>query len=191
MPRIGVQRPRRIPIPLAALLLCVMLGGCAGLQRDFVKNWPENLPPANYFVSSYERDAVNQEHQALHEYMYWVRKFYEGTALYPRGWSDITDDILDATQDPAGRQRIARRLSVLGRDIAAEWSKDSGISLVKNHNLATWSIAASRAVAEGDVEETLDRIGDDLAQLLNRELTADAITAERYHAPDPDDIFAF
>ncbi|MEL7043804.1 MAG: hypothetical protein AAGL66_02125 [Pseudomonadota bacterium] len=169
----------------------MLLSGCASMNRDFSRDWPQELPPSNYFVISYEQDALNQEYQALHEYMYWVRKFYEGTALYPRGWSDITTEILDATEDPKAKPEMTERLAILGRDIAAEWSKDGGISLVKNHNLATWGIAASRAVDEGNVEETLDRISDDLGKLLSRELTADAITVDRYHAPDPEDPFAF
>ncbi|MEM9315121.1 MAG: hypothetical protein AAGA95_10885, partial [Pseudomonadota bacterium] len=56
-------------------MLVVALGGCASMNRDFSGDWPRELPPSNYFVISYERDALNQEYQALHEYMYWVRKF--------------------------------------------------------------------------------------------------------------------
>lgn len=191
MARYDVHCPRRYPTPFTVLMLVVALGGCASMNRDFSGDWPRELPPSNYFVISYERDALNQEYQALHEYMYWVRKFYEGTPLYPRGWSAITIEILEATPDPEVKPAMTERLAMLGRDIAAEWSKDGGISLVKNHNLATWGIAASRAVNEGNVEETLDLISDDLGKLLSRELTPDAITVDRYHPPDPDDPFAF
>ncbi|MFK7828477.1 MAG: hypothetical protein AB8B57_01740 [Congregibacter sp.] len=176
---------------LVALTLAVLLSACAGLHKNQSKSWPANLPPESYFASAYESDQANQKVQTVHEYLNWVRSFYQGTVLYPRGWNDISLDILTNRHSSQAPQQLEQRLFLLGRDIATEWSKDSSLSLVKSQHLAAWGVATSRAVAEQNVDETLDKITSDLQKLLLRQLRSDAITPERYHAPDPEDWFAF
>lgn len=171
------------------IALTAVLGACAGL-REPLSNWPPELPAANYFVSTYEQDSLLDEYQSLDEYLYWVRSFYKGTALYPHGWSDISEDILAATEDADRSLERERRLATLGRDIAAEWAKANEIRRVDNRHLAVWSEAARRSVGEDNVDETFTKISEDLDQLLSEALDPEAITADRYHAPDPDDWFA-
>jgi hypothetical protein len=175
---------------LCLLALTWQLVACAGFRQAVVDDWPDELPPAAFFVAAFETDAALQDYQALEDYLYWIEKFYEGTALYPRGWNDITADILAQSADPAYAAQLRRELRLLGRDIAAEWAKDNDVRLVDNRHLAVWGMAAERAVGEGNVDETLLLIHDDLEKLLSMELSPDAITADRYHEPDPDDFFA-
>lgn len=167
-----------------------VLGGCALLRDDPLESWPDNIPPANYFVSAYEQDAENQRVQTLREYLYWVRSFYAGTALYPRGWNSITADVLAQNTNIAKQASRRQELQTLGRNIAREWSKDSSLSLVQSRHLAVWGVAASRSVDEGNIDETLKKIERDLDLLIAREMSADAIVADRYHPDDPDDYFA-
>jgi hypothetical protein len=174
---------------LPALLF--WLAGCAGLQNNTVGEWPAGLPGADIFVEVYERDARNQEHQSLERYLYWVRGFYEGTPLYPRGWNDISADIVAASNDPESARELERKLFTLGRDIAAEWSKSRNVNRVKTGHLGVWGAAAERSVAEQNIDETLQKITDDLQGLLNQDLLAGDITAGRYHPQEPDDWFAF
>ena len=168
----------------------LFLAGCAGLGNAPVDDWPAGAPQAGFFLGVYQRDTVNQEHQTLEKYLYWVRGFYQGTPLYPRSWNDITGDIIEAS-DPEHAQELEARLFVLGRDIAAEWSKSRNVNHVKTGHLAVWGTAAERSVAEGNIDETLSRISKDLQGLLKQELAASEITASRYHPQDPDDWFAF
>lgn len=182
---------RCMRVCLVLLPLCLVLGACGGLRDSPASTWPDELPPVSYFVSAYDQDAELKDYQSLREYLSWVRSFYEGTVLYPRGWTDLSDDILRATDKPALFETRKRELGLLGRDIAAEWAKDNDIRRVDNRHLAVWGGAASRAINEENVDEILDKIGDDLEKLLAAQLPPDAIHADRYHDPDPDDWFAF
>lgn len=176
---------------LLIALLCLFVSACAGLREETAETWPSELPPLEFFANAYASDAVNRAEQSREEYLKWVRSFYEGTALYPRGWNDVSADILEQTGNPELIPGRAEQLFRLGRDIAAEWSKDSSLSIVQSRHLAVWGVAAGRAVDESNVEETLEMISQDLDLLLSKKLAPDAITAGRYHAQDPDDWFAF
>jgi len=168
-----------------------VLGGCASLRDGTADPWHAGLPPIGFFEQAYARDGELQDEQSLQEYLYWVRKFYAGTTLYPRGWNDISRDLLAAADDDTNTAQRERKLYLLGRDIAAEWSKANSVRDVDDGHLAVWSIAAGRAVNEDNVDKTLDAIMADLQQLLAGALSPDAITANRYHEPDPEDWFAF
>jgi hypothetical protein len=183
---------RRLPRMLC-LLLCLQLGACAALHPSALDDWPEGIPPASYFVAAYEADPDAARLQTLDEYLYWVRGFYAGTTFYPRGWNDVSEDLLADMEIADGNSedyaRRERTLYELGRDIAAEWAKDGSINRVDNQHLATWAIAASRAVKEENVDETLERISEDVQALLALQIGPDEIDADRYHEPDPDDWF--
>lgn len=176
--------------PLYVLVLCLLQGACASVRDDTASTWPQELPQISYFVSAYEEDAQLHEHQSLQEYLKWVRGFYQGTKLYPRGWNDISADVLAETYSPDRLSSRERQLSLLGRDIATEWAKANSVRRVDNQSLTVWGVAATRAVDEGNVEETLEKITQDLQKLLSLELAPDRITAGRYHPQDPDDWFA-
>ncbi|MFK7733934.1 MAG: hypothetical protein AB8B48_20095 [Pseudomonadales bacterium] len=177
-------------LPLQALLVISLLSACSNLQQSTGSDWPQELPPASFFVAAYKADTANHEHQSLQKYLYWVRRFYEGTTLYPNGWHDLSEDVLAATPDPDLARVREQKLFKLGRDIAAEWSKDSVVNRVDSNHLAVWGVAAGRAVEENTVDETLQMISEDVQKLLSLELEPNVITEERYHPQDPDDEFA-
>jgi hypothetical protein len=177
--------------PLALLLLCSLLAACAtapGLRRA---DWPAQIPPRAFFVKVYAADEALQGRQSLEEYLSWVVRFYSGTALYPRGWSDLVAEQVAAETDADTAMRRRTQLQRLGREIAAEWAKDNALRRVDTRHLVIWGEAARRAIREGNVEQTLSSIEQDLEQLMSGVLEADAITAARYHEPDPDDVFTF
>lgn len=179
----------RLQRALCLAVLCLQLGACAALHQTALEDWPEGIPPTAYFVAVYEADPEAATLQTLDEYLYWVRGFYEGTPLYPRGWNDISEDLLAEVASPQRYAERERQLFLLGREIAAEWAKDTSINRVDNQHLATWGVAASRAVNEDNVDETLDKISDDVQALLAMQIGPDEISADRYHEPDPDDWF--
>jgi len=176
---------------LLTATLLLGLSACAGFSTWGDKNWPPGLPPIAFFEAAYAQDLDNHEYQPLEKYLYWVRSFYRGTALYPRGWTAISRDVLAAIPDDVQRVRVADALYTTGRDIAAEWSKSNRVSLVKSGHLAVWGVAAERAVGEGNIEEILVSIAADVQALTSERLAPGAIKASRYHEQDPDDIFAF
>jgi hypothetical protein len=176
---------------LGAALLSLLLSACVSIRDPSASAWPEHIPPRKFFVEAYQAEVELQAVQPLEDYLQWVISFYEGSTFYPRGWSDLTEEQLQLIEDEQLARRRKTQLHLLGRDIAAEWAKDNDLRRVDTRHLAIWGEAAGRAIKENNVDQTLERIRQDLDQLLASSLPADAITAERYHAPDPDDWFAF
>lgn len=170
--------------------IIVLLSACSSLRDGTRGAWPEELPPESFFVAAYEKGTDNHAHQSLQEYLFWVQRFYEGTALYPNGWHDLSADVLASTPDSDLALEREQKLYTLGRDIAAEWSKDAQVNRVESSHLAVWGNAAGRAVEDNTVEETLQKISKDVQKLLSLELPPDAITEERYHPQQPDDEFS-
>lgn len=197
----AIRRPRKSSEDLAVraprkrafvgALVCVLLAACSGFRSASVDEWPAGLPPSNYFVSSFEEDEALQQLQTLDEYLSWVKSFYAGTLVYSRGWNAVSEEILGASYDRAQKALRKQVLYMLGRDIAVDWSKANSIRHVDSRHLAIWGSAAGRAIDEGDVDETLAKIGEDLELLLSESLDPDTITAARYHPQDPEDWFAF
>ena len=172
-------------------VIMLLLSGCATVRDETAQTWPDDIPPQVFFVEAYEADPENQQFQTQEKYLYWVRAFYEGTTIYPRGWYDLTDGIMEQTTDPERAAELEEELYLLGRNIATEWSKSNRVNLIKSGNLAVWGVAAERAGKEGNVEETLAKITADVEKLLAEELNPGEITAGRYHEQDPNDFFAF
>lgn len=188
----GTQGQRRASIlrVIGLALMSTLLSACATFVDDAAEDWPPQLPPVSFFAAVYAQDAANAGAQTVDEYLYWVRNFYEGNLLYPRGWNSITEDILAETQGASKLELRREELFRLGQKIAAEWAKDTSVNLVENAHLAVWGIAAGRAVDEDNVDETLAMISEDVDLLITQDLGPDAITAGRYHPQDEDDFFA-
>ena len=71
------------------------------------------------FVDAYESHPEAAEYQSLDEYLYWVRAFYEGTTLYPRGWTSITEAIVAEAGDTEQAAAWERQLDAdLGASMA-------------------------------------------------------------------------
>lgn len=177
-----------------ALTLCLiglLISGCANIDQGVIDSWSERLPPKLHFSQTYAADEVNQQEQTYEDYLFWVNAFYSGTTLYPRGWFDLTEEVSERIDDAIARERTQNALFVLGRDIAAEWSKSNEHRLVNNGDLAIWGAATQRASKEDSLEETLQLITDDVYKVLAGQLTSEDLSAERYHPADPDDWFAF
>jgi len=171
-------------------MLSLLLGACAAPWRS-ADSWPDELPPRGHFVDAYESDPRIHPLQSREHYLRWVVNFYEGTLWYRNGWSDLVPDLLAEAETPEQAQRWERKLYQLGRAIATEWPKNKRYRRIHNRQLSVWGNAASQAIAEGNIEATIDRIAGDVEALIAGELEPEAISAERYHAQDQDDVFAF
>lgn len=175
---------------LALALLAALLGACTGLQGEARSRWVEGMPPIRHFVSVYRSEPALQGEQSLQEYLQWVVSFYRGSTLFPRGWNDLVADQMAESGPGEEASRRRAQLYRLGRDMAAEWAKANGVRRVDTSDLAVWGQATERAIEEGNIDATLDRIEDDLRSLLAGTLDPATITASRYHPPDPEDWFA-
>jgi hypothetical protein len=132
-----------------------------------------------YFVAEYQRDPSNARRQTFDEYWGWAKTFLlVGGSGYP-GWLAQTATALAGVRDAAARQRLGGRAAELGKQIAAEWSKDSACRKIFSNpfqgrpNLLDWGRRIQRAARDeqGDgraLEAVLESIERELGGALRR-----------------------
>jgi hypothetical protein len=171
------------------LLLVSSLVGCTSYSSKSA-NWPENIPPREYFVEVYMADEKNRQEQSLDNYLMWVVRFYQGWKIYPRGWLRMTNELLETVDDPQLVEQISIRMADLGQTICGEWAKKSDERRIYTSHVAAWGNALLEAMARGEELQLISSIQRDVDSLLARELDASVVTLERYYARDNNDPFA-
>lgn len=162
------------------LMLVLGLAGCANVPEQRTE-WPDNLPPLNYYESRYAADEYNQQYQTRQDYLRWVKRFYTGWGGV-QGWFSIREQIL-ADVDPADRSWMRTRLDKLGQRISAEWAKQSDRRAIVNRTVQVWINAAYEAGVHGDHARLVKQIAADVDALLADRLQQSRITLSRYY-PD-------
>ena len=88
-------------------------------------------------MRAYRADTANQTLQTEQAYLEWILGFYQGTLIYPTGWLDVEEVLLESTE-PESRAQLDERLEQLGITIGAEWAKENEARLIDNRMLALW-----------------------------------------------------
>ena len=167
---------------------CLLLVACASSgDRLLSHNWPQMLPPLGYFQCSYQADPVNQRYQSEAEYLEWIRVFYQGSLLYPTGWLDVEEAILDSIKDPTlvsapvpDRHPQQTRLQELGAAIAAEWARHNDVRLIDNRLLALWGATLQFAPNGTELTRYIEVIAVDIEGILARQLDPAAVNSRKY-----------
>lgn len=173
---------------IAALISLLWLSGCAHRQLHD-DNWPERMPSRDYFVSIYEADADNKAVQTQDEYLTWVLRFYQGWELYRRGWIRMGDELLAQIHNPAEADEIEEKVGRIGRLVAGEWAKKSNTRTIYLRHVSVWGNALLESLDKEQELPLINRINQDVDDLLARRIGKDVITADRYFAQDPDNPF--
>ncbi len=171
---------------LICLVFFVFLVACSSLPKE--SEWPEQLPDKHYFISYYKQSVSNSEYQSLHNYLSWVVKFYEGTHLQPKGWLATSVDIIEAV--PATEQeQLADQMRYLGQAISAEWAMDNRARKLNTRNMSVWGSAMREAIVQDDVINLVERIQQDVDDLLAGNLNKKQVTDDRYYASEYNEFF--
>jgi hypothetical protein len=94
-------------------------------------------PGAGYFRETYEKDAFNRSLQTWDQYWSWVRTFYNGNFL-SRGWTRETQATIQVVASPTSRRAVTRLLNEMGRDVAAEWAKETAARKIHLADVKRW-----------------------------------------------------
>lgn len=168
------------------VLICLTMGllwGCS--TADFRRSaWPEDMPAPVGFAEHYQRDRQNAELQSLQEYLTWVERFYRGWELYPTGWIEISRDLTTKLADPSLKHQTQAKLERLGAAIAAEWAKDNTVRRITTRHIAIWGEALRKSAERAELPSVLDRVLDDVDNLLNSRIAVDVITENRFYIVD-------
>jgi len=175
---------------LKLLVISLLLTSCA-TQRGLQQQWSEAMPPLEYFEEVYAKDLRNQQEQTLDEYLLWVKRYYQGSPLYRRGWLDVTEDLVAQIEDPALAKEVSNKMYAVGRAVAGEWAKKTNTRKIFTHHVAVWGNALVESMNRGEELKLINSVHRDVNQLLADKLSVDAIKADRYYAPDKDDVFSW
>lgn len=156
----------------AALLL-------ASCITPSIRNWPDEVPRQSLFVRAYRADAENQALQTEQAYLEWILGFYQGTLIYPTGWLDIEEMLLESTE-PESREQLDRRLEQLGITIGAEWAKENEARLIDNRMLALWGSTLQLMQSTDERIEAIELMAEDINQLFAGSLRKRDIVEARY-----------
>ena len=168
-------------------LLCTFsLSLSACYSNSQTPNWPENIPSRSVFVNAYNQQiSEGRNNTNIDTHLKWVKRFYKGLSIYP-GWNDMTKLVLDSiTNQPEQLQKdTVKRLSALGERICIEWAQSNDTRNIDSININTWGLALRKSVKQDNLFPFLDRVEDDVEQLIAKELDMRAITSERYHTAE-------
>ena len=149
-------------------------------------NCPSNMTAHSYFQQAYDSDAANKAIQTREEYETWVLRFYQGSAFYRRGWIKMTDELLVELPDTQEQKIAKAKMEHLGIMIASEWAKKDDKRAIFTRNVAVWGNALLESIDRGQPMDLINRVTNDVDNLLARKIQPDLITASRYFKPDDD-----
>ncbi len=101
------------------------------------------------FRPEYDRDAANQARETWQEYWPWVQTFYQGNFL-SSGWTGQGEVTLNGVRSEKARDELRADLNGLGRQIAAEWSKDNGVRKIDTGALRVLGSRITKAAQRDD-----------------------------------------
>ena len=166
-------------------LWVLFLLGCSVTGPIF---WPDKLPELAYFEANYKRDKDNQLVQSKADYLGWVVSFYEGTLIAPVGWLNLQSIVVEIAE-PEDRLELGKQLTELGRVISGEWAKENDKRVIDSRLLSLWGSVMQLSDGPQVQAQAILLIEKDVNALLNRQLTPESITDERYEGVLGIDLF--
>ncbi len=176
----------------ASLLLVMSLFACTSTSNKVAHQkepWPSEMPSRSYFLKIYEADKVNKEIQTQEEYLTWIVRFYNGWELYRRGWTKMTDELIAQVEDPSQVKEIRYKIDRIGRLVSGEWAKKSDTRTIYLRHVSVWGNALLESLDRHEALPLINRVNQDVDDLLAHKISADVITAERYFPADENDPF--
>lgn len=157
---------------------------------DSSRSWPENIPSRSFFVDIYHQTTDPNPSQAMLErHLTWIKRFYQGSMLYPLGWNRMTEMLVASLRTEAEKKEAGDRLYQLGKRISVEWAQDNHVRNIDSANVAIWGNALKTSAERKEQMEFIGRVEQDVEDLIARQLEPSEITRERYYPPDDYDNF--
>jgi len=167
---------------LITILTLSLVAGCSLVAPEL--QWPENAYPRDYFEAAYEEDHLVQTYQTQDDYLLWVTRFYTGYSIAP-GWQSLTEQVLERLEEPH-RSVVAERLYHLGGRIGSEWAKDNAVRLLNTRNASVWRDALIESLDQGELDDYITRVEEDVESIFAGELDKEDIYFERYYVDEFD-----
>lgn len=175
---------------VAAVMLAFSLFACSSHKiANEADAWPSEMPSRAYFLKIYEADDANKKIQTKEEYLTWIVRFYGGWELYRRGWIKMTNELVAQVEDPSQIEEIRYKIDRIGRLVSGEWAKKSDTRTIYLRHVSIWGNALLESLDRNEALSLINRVNQDVDDLLAHRISADLITAERYFPADEEDPF--
>lgn len=154
----------------------------AGDQIEEERTWSDTIsdsagvlycPVAGDFRPLYEEDEANRARQSWEAYWKWVQTFYAGNLL-ARGWMRECEEIVERLQESDERNRLISHMNILGRLVAAEWSKDNSVRRIGRAEIMQWRSWLREAAGRGGIA--------DISSLIDILIKIEKLVVERLEA---------
>lgn len=176
-----------IPLFKTLSLATILLALAACQTRISDASWPNDIPPKAYFVevgrALIEPDSSTFERQ-LNTYLVWIKRFYQGSIIYPLGWNEMTDTLVSSLDESADHGDVRQRMYELGRKISAEWAQDDRKRKINSANVAAWGSALRTAVEFKQQVRFIEQVERDVEDLLSGKIDSSDINRARYYPPE-------
>jgi hypothetical protein len=161
--------------------LIFFISGCTSLQNQTKADWPEELPPIEYYIDFYQQDPMNKTYISLDQYLLWIKRLYLGWELYRRGWLELSNNLAETIEDEAHRDIAKAKLELIGKTVSPEWAKHRKFSKIKTRHLIIWGNALYQSSANNEQLVIIDKVLSDAKLLIDRQLIASQIVVNRYY----------
>ena len=171
-------------------IFCAFLLTSGCISKTSIANWPANLPARSIFVDTFDQQQkAGTNSNSLQSHLFWVKRYYQGSIIYPLGWTRMTEMLLRTISDESQRGQIRARMYDLGKTIVIEWAQDNKYRAIDSAAVAVWGTALRTASQLGEQALFISKVEHDVDALLNGELHKKQITRERYYPPEDFDNF--
>lgn len=169
-------------------LILLSLSACISTPGG--NSWPADIPPQQLFIDYCQNNSDSCSTQSKTEkHLIWIKRFYYGSILYPTGWNEMTDIVVDTLDESIDKTSVRERLYQLGLAIALEWSQDNDKRLINSKMLATWADALSISAENFQQIEFITQIEKDVENILSGSLDPADINSKRYNLVEDYDNF--
>lgn len=172
------------------MILVVSAAASACVSNITKEEWPSEIPDRSIFVNAWKKQSkAGTNDNSLDNHLLWVIRFYEGSVLYPIGWNDMSNSLLDSLNSQSERDAMRRRLQALGETICIEWAQNNADRKINSSAIAVWGNALRTSAERNEQDSFVSRVEADVIALLEGNLHYSQIVRERYYPPDDYDNF--
>jgi hypothetical protein len=127
------------------------------------------VPNEEDFRPEYERDRANQKVQTWKDYWGWITSFYNGTMVVS-GWTREARATVDLVKSGSTQNELVKLANRLGKTIATEWAKDSGVGKIATADLMRWNVVliAARRAENGSGDQLKAALMEVSAQVASK-----------------------
>jgi hypothetical protein len=101
----------------------------------------------------------------------------------------MTDELIAQVEDPRQVEEIRYKIDRIGRLVSGEWAKKSDTRTIYLRHVSIWGNALLESLDRDQALPLINRVNQDVDDLLANRINPDIITAERYFPADEDDPF--